>query len=234
MDSPSSASGNARRLLKAGASWDAERQTLYRRSHPQECLTFHMILDASPSMRGDHTINLIRAYNMYQDWLKAHVSPMSQIEVTVFSTESRTRHAIPIGEAQPLTRTVYDPTQGDGTAIYKTVGQRLRSPTEGGNHILVLFTDGQDNMSAMYGWDLRDMRGLLHSAIYDGWLCVYLAAYQEGKTTGVRMGFPEDNCLVFTSDRIPDAFKTLTRATQRFLQAAPAERRMLIAGGMFV
>jgi len=50
---------------------------------------------------------------------------------------------------------------------------------------------------------------------------------------GHQMGFARGNCLPLTTDQIPDAFKALTIATQKYLAAAPAERKLLAAGGIF-
>jgi len=144
-----------------------------------------------------------------------------------------THVATPIGMAPDLDNKRYDPRKGNGTNLYGTIMNVLKAGgRHPGQHILVVFTDGIDNQ----GLDdnvLAVVRPSVTGVQADGWLCVFLGAYMDALETGKAMGFPADNCLVFTSDKIPEAFKTLTDATQRYLGAPVAQRKLLTQGGFF-
>jgi hypothetical protein len=47
------------------------------------------------------------------------------------------------------------------------------------------------------------------------------------------LGFLHGNCLVFGSERIPDAFERLRRAIENYLLATPQQRKLLARGGVF-
>lgn len=216
------------------ASWDTSKQTAYRRHHSDTVVTFHLLLDASPSMIGEDATNLRKAYNQYLAWLQRHVHPMSLAEVRCFSTSLDPTQVQPIGMLQPLTGQTYDPRQGDGTAIYRAIGETCVTAPGTGQHILVVFTDGIDNTSEDYGWTATKIAALLTTLQEDqSWLCVYLGAFPDALHVARAMGFQPGNCLVFTADKIPEAFKTLQTATQRYLRAGTQERKLLAAGGIF-
>ena len=98
------------------STWDATKQEAYRQKTPGAAVTFHFLLDASPSMRGRPAVNLRTAYNTYVQWLQHHADPMCLAEVRCFSTALAPRHLLPIGMLKPLTTQTYDPSEGDGTA----------------------------------------------------------------------------------------------------------------------
>jgi len=158
---------------------------------------------------------------------------MSQVEVTTFSNSHTTDAATPVGMAPDLDKGRYDPRRGDDTNIYGTTVAVIEAGRQSpGQHILVLFTDGMDS-EGLSADALGVVKAYVTEAQADGWLCVFLGAYPEALETGKAMGFPADNCLVFTSDKIPEAFTTLTEATQRYLSAPVATRKLLTQGGFF-
>ena len=214
------------------ASWDAHKQQSYRQAHQGTVLTFHFLLDESPSMLGDEARNLRTAYNMYLAWLQRHADPMSLAEVRCFSGTLSSSHCMPLGMLKSLTTATYNPANGDGTALYTAVGDTCTTAAPDGQHVLIVFTDGKDNMSAE--WTASKLYMLLKTLQEEHqWLCVFLGAFPDALDVGRSMGFAEGNMLVFTADQIPDAFKQLQVATGRYLDAPAAQRKQLAAGGIF-
>lgn len=215
--------------------WDASRQQAYRAQHQETVLTFHFLLDASPSMAGKDATNLRHAYNMYLGWLQRYADPMSLADVRCFSTPLDPSQLRPLGSLNPLTAQTYDPMQhGSGTALYRAVGETASTADPTGQHILVVFTDGMDNTSGEFGWAHSNVYMLLQMLQREhAWLGVFLGAFPEALEIGKQMGFQAGNCLVFTSDKIPEAFETLRQATQRYLAAPVPERKLLAQGGIF-
>jgi hypothetical protein len=216
------------------SSWTAERQARYRQQHAEAVITFHFLLDASPSMIGANAANLRKAYNMYLAWLQGHANPMSLVELVVFSTPL-TRHPVQaLGSCLPLTEQTYNPLEGHGTALYRAVGEVVTTVQGTGQHVLVVFTDGGDNTSKDFAWTHTKASLLVRTLqAEDNWLCVFLGAFPEALAVGTELGCADNNCLVFTSDQIPAAFRQLTQATARYLLAAPVERKLLAAKGIF-
>jgi hypothetical protein len=214
-------------------SWNPERQQQYRATH--HSLVFHVLLDASPSMQGQEAVNLRRSFNMYLQWLQRHADPMSVMDVRCFSTDLDPSHPLPIGMVQPLTEQTYDPAEhGSGTALYRAVGETCTTATSAGQHVLITFTDGEDNTSRHFEWSASAVCTLLATLQeQQGWLCVFLGAFPTALTVGNAMGFAPGNCLTVTTDEIPEAFQRLRTATQRYLAAGPQERKLLATGGVF-
>jgi hypothetical protein len=216
------------------ASWDASKQQQYRAKHHEQVLTFHFVLDASPSMIGQDATNLRKAYNMYLAYLQHHAHPMSLAEVRCFSTDLSPSHLQPLGLLQPLTVQTYDPRKGDGTALYRAIGETCTTAPGDGQHVLVVFTDGADNASEDFGWTSTRVGALLQTLQDEqAWLAVFLGAFPEAVPVARLMQFKAGNCLVFSTDKIPEAFQALRQATQTYLAAAPQARKLLAAGGIF-
>jgi hypothetical protein len=214
------------------ASWDATKQQTYR-AH-QQTVTLHVLLDASPSMAGQDAVNLRTAYNLYLAWLQRHADPMILVEVRCFSTTLQAGTLVPLGVLHPLTAQTYDPLTGDGTALYRAVGETCTTAPQQGQHLLIVFTDGRDNTSDTFGWTAAKVREVLTTLQdQEGWLGVFLGAFADAVPVGTSMGFTPANCLVFPSDQIPEAFRRLQQATQKYLTASPQERKLLTAGGLF-
>ena len=219
---------------KSLRTWDAARQAAYRQQAGQGTLHFTFLLDASPSMLGQYADNLRTAFNRYLAWLKAHAGPMSLVEVHCFSTEITRGAAQPLSLVAPLTSQTYDPRQGDGTALYRALGETCTHLDAQGQRILVVFTDGMDNRSDAFGWTVSAVQTLLTTLQAERQLlAVFLGAFDEALEVAATLGFAPGNTLMFSSDQIPDAFKKLTTATQRYLATAPAARKALATGGIF-
>lgn len=215
------------------ASWDASRQDAYRQAHPESVCLYHFVLDASPSMHP-HTRDLMRAYNMYVGWLQGAAAPMSLAEVFTFDLQlHRLASMQALGHVQTLTPESYRPLHGNGTALYNAVGQVCTTQAQAGQHVLLVFTDGEDGAPEPT-WTAGRCHEVL-STLQDqaGWLCVFLGAFQRALDVARSMGFRDGNCLTFPGDQIPQAFDHLRRATQRYLAAPTEERKQLAAGGIF-
>jgi hypothetical protein len=221
-------------LSKHLSTWDATRQETYRHQHAAQVVTFGFLLDTSPSGVGPHALALRSAYNTYLAWLQRHADPMSQGAVQCFSTEIDRRTLHPIGMLQPLTAQTYDPRDGDGTALYRAIGETCLKLEEGRQHLLCVFTDGMDNRSDEFGWSAEKVKTVLTTLQEQGQVCgVFLGAFPEALEVGTSCGFSPGNCLMFPNDSIPEAFQHLKRATQKYLTASPRERQLLTAQGVF-
>src|SRR5215471_15654107 len=142
---------NRHKMLSA---WDDSRQARYRAAHPDMSVVFNFVLDASPSMRGQPACDLRGSFNQYLHWLQSHASPMSMAAVRCFSSYLDPYSAVPLGQLQPLDTRTYDPSGGDGTALYRAIGETCSDIATGrghGSQVLVVFTDGLDNISNAYG-----------------------------------------------------------------------------------
>jgi hypothetical protein len=219
---------------KALSSWNAAKQDAYRAQHAEACLVFHVLLDESPSMLYNEAAgNLRRAFNLYLTWLQHHADPMSQMDVRLFSTALSASHLVPLGLVPPLTPQSYDPQRGDGTALYAAIGTTCTTAAPAGKHVLIVFTDGHDTTRGG-SWTAPTVQTVLQTLQADtGWLAVFLGAFPEALAIGAAMGFTPGNCLAFPTDHIPEAFHRLQEATQRYLQAGPEARKLLVAGGIF-
>jgi hypothetical protein len=218
---------------KALASWDTSKQEAWQQNHGQDICLFHMVLDASPSMHP-YRQDLMRAYNMYLSWLQSAAHHMSLAEVFTFDTGlHRLSSMQALGAVQALTAESYQPLRGNGTALYNAVGQVCTTATKAGQHVLVVFTDGEDGAPEP-AWTAGQCHELLATLQQQtGWLCVFLGAFPKALDVAKSMGFLEGNCLTFTGDQIPQAFEHLRRATQRYLAAPVPERKLLASGGIF-
>ena len=193
-------------------------------------MVFHLLLDASGSMAG-HEADLRRAYNLYLDWLKHHADPMSLVETQSFGTQLRRSAVQALGIAPPLTTETYTARLG-GTALYDALGTVATTAIDPMQHVLIVLTDGADTSSEAYtATGVAELLTTLQEQ--SGWLCVFLGAYPDALATARTLGFHDGNCVTFTGEQIPEAFRTLTRATERYLAAPPADRKLLATGSFF-
>lgn len=212
------------------STWNERKQTQWRQTHATQVMVFHLLLDASGSMAG-HEADLRRAYNLYLDWLKQHADPMSLIETQSFGTQLRRADVQALGTAPPLTAETYTARLG-GTALYDALGTVATTAIDPMHHVLIVFTDGADTSSEQYTETaIAELLTTLQE--HSGWLCVFLGAYPDALATARTLGFHEGNCVTFAGEQIPEAFLTLQRATQRYLAAQPADRKLLAAGTFF-
>jgi hypothetical protein len=215
------------------ASWDASKQDAWRSQRTQDVALYHFVLDASPSMHP-YQRDLMRAYNTYLSWLQRAAHPMSLAEIFTFDLQlHRLSSMQALGAVQALTAESYQPLRGHGTALYNAVGQVCSTATQQGQHVLVVFTDGEDGAPEPV-WTASQCRELLTTLQeHTGWLCVFLGAFPKALNVARSMGFHAGNCLTFPGDQIPQAFAHLRRATQRYLAAPVPERPLLASAGIF-
>ena len=213
------------------STWNEGKQAQWRQTHATQVMVFHLLLDASGSM-ASHEADLRRAYNLYLDWLKQHADPMSLIETQSFGTQLR-RSAVE-GVRRCASRSRLKPIRHSfgGTALYDALGTVTTTALDQMQHVLIVFTDGADTSSAQYtAAGVAELLTTLQEQ--SGWLCVFLGAYPDALATARTLGFHEGNCVTFAGEQIPEAFRTLQRATQRYLAAPPADRKLLAAGTFF-
>ena len=162
------------------ASWDATRQQAYRAKHPESTFVFHLLLDASGSMY-QHEAALRTAYNLYLRWLQHNAPPMSLVDVRCFGTTLQAKNVQALGLVSPLTTETYASVYG-GTALYDALGSVVSQASEPGQHILVVFTDGQDCDSAQ--WSAGQVRELLRRSrsITTGCVCFWAPSRRRLKS----------------------------------------------------
>jgi hypothetical protein len=210
--------------------WDASRQQAYRDEHPDDVVVFHILLDASGSMH-EHAPALRAAYNMYLHWLQRHGPPMALVDTRCFGTQLQAKNVQPLGSMRPLDTATYNADYG-GTALRDAIGTVVPQASEPGQHILVVFTDGMDANST--AWTPGKVHELLTTLQTENhWLCVFLGAFPHALSIATTLGFLPGNCLVFGSEKIPEAFERLRRATETYLLATPQQRLLLAQGGVF-
>jgi hypothetical protein len=210
--------------------WDATRQQAYRVQHPESTFTFHLLLDASGSM-FPHEAALRSAYNMYLRWLQRHGPAMALVDTRCFGSYLQSKNVQALGNTPPLQPVTYSAEYG-GTALYDAIGAVVTQASEPGQHILMVFTDGMDGDSEY--WSSGQVRELLTTLQTENhWLCVFLGAFPQALEVATMLGFLHGNCLVFGSERIPDAFERLRRAIENYLLATPQQRKLLARGGVF-
>src|SRR5215475_12111597 len=122
-------------------------------------------------MGGPYALALRSAYNTYLAWLQRHADPMSQGAVQCFSTAIDRRILHPIGMLRPLTAQTYDPSVGDGTALYRALGETCVQLEEGREHLLCVFTDGMDNRSDAFAWSAEKVKTVLTTLQEQGQVC---------------------------------------------------------------
>jgi hypothetical protein len=212
------------------ATWDATRQQAYRATHPDSTFIFHLLLDASGSM-CPHEAALRSAYNMYLSWLQRHGPPMALVDTRWFASTLQAADVHPLGNAKRLHAETYSAGRG-GTALYDAIGAVVTQAGDPGQHILVVFTDGVDYDSEH--WTAGQVQEVLTTMQTENqWLCVFLGAFPQALQVARTLGFTPGNCLVFGSEKIPEAFARLRAATETYLLATPPERKLLAQRGVF-
>ena len=205
------------------ASWDAKRQQ-------QHAIHVHILLDMSGSMYGARQ-ELIMAYNRLLSRLQTWTRPTTVLDCQFFQWESETFYTGALHQAPMLTEYRYCP---DGGTRMKTAIAALLDAQEGkaGTHILIVFTDGQDDATAEEG-NVPATTIATQLSNHPSWLFVYLGAYPDAMEEGLRCGFREGNCLTFDKAHLADAFRLLQQGMQRFLTADNTVKQRLLTAGIF-
>lgn len=137
---------------------------------------------------------------------------------------------------------MYQPS--GGTYLKPSIGRLLGNAVGNEQKVLVVFTDGLDNIGSDGGdlasgkpspWSTAALHAQLTAkqAEGEGWLCVYLGAFPNALGQGLACGFLEGNCLVFDKAHLAKAFETLRAGMQRFFTTSGEARRRLITSGLF-
>lgn len=229
-------------MLGFGPAWTDAKQAQYHAANSPQ-VYIHLLIDASLSMQS-HRRELVTALDRYESWLKRFVSPFSMMQRWLFA--GKVYDASPmvyIKELPQLTLQQYNPmdllqqkipfhTLYEGTHLHEALYACLMEKAEPVQHMLILFTDGQDT-----GSDEAIKRvcpDVMEHAMQDnGWLCCFLGTDMAAINVGLQLGFARGNCLYFAEDKFPEAFQRLQEATKKFLNSAPAGRKLLTQGGIF-
>lgn len=163
------------------------------------------IIDMSGSM-APHAGDLIRAYN--GDYLEAMAGSSAAddilISTVLFSKRTRLLHGyVPVKNAPPLTRRIYDPDST--TALYDAVAggltnmvlyaQQLRQSGVMVRCIVIVYSDGEDNASRQRAADIRRavydlLKHELYTLAYVGFRSGGISE-SELKRLAADIGFPE-------------------------------------------
>jgi len=213
-----------------GVTWDASKQQQYLAQAQQDALRFHFLLDASGSM-AEYAEALRKAYNQYLRYLQRQQLRYAVCDTRCFGSTLQAATLQPLTDARELHPETYRATYG-GTALYDALGTVCTTAEPIGQHILMVYTDGQDNESQVYtAPKVHEVLTTLQDA--GGWLAIFLGAFDEALTVAQACGFRPGNVLVFPNEKLPAAFHQFREAMQRYLDASPAQRKQLQQGGIF-
>lgn len=204
--------------------WGEKTREGYRLAHPENILTVHLVLDASGSM-SPYANNLREVGERYLEFL-ARERPLGLWQLTTFNhrTHQHTPEAL-----QNASLASYHAS--GNTALYDAVMAVCTQAWDQGQHLLVVFSDGEDNHSAH---DVNAVATVLETLQREAaWVAVFLGAYPEALDVGQSMGFAPENCLVFPARDLPRAFSTLTQASGKFLAMQQQARKLLTTRSFF-
>lgn len=213
--------------------WTPEKAKAFSQSNADKQLTIHLVLDESASMMPWQD-NLIESVHYYGAFLEDHAPFLSTLDVRFFHKALRFILSGPLYDIQisDIGRK-YDASRGTHTALFDAVYQVITTHTDTpGDHLLVVFTDGEDNVSSITDSQVRTVLETLQGA--GNWMAVYLGAFDEAIAQGVAMGFPIGNCLAFPSSDIPEAFQKLTKGTKAFLEERASTGALPRTTGFFL
>lgn len=112
---------------------------------------------------------------------------------------------------------------GGGTNLFDAIVARiearktlLASWTVQPSVLLVVMTDGQDNLSR---YNVANVRPMIEQVQSEGWTCVYLGADQNALSIGSALGFLPGNIKSFASAEMEETMRGLSAATTVYRSA---------------
>lgn len=123
-----------------------------------------------------------------------------------------------ISTVQDLNEATYNPT--GMTNLYDAIGTRIKaleartSKDDGKAKLMVIMTDGQDNMSREYTPSM--LTQLIKAKEAEGWTFVFLGANQDAWQVGQTFGMTKGNTMTYDTNNMHDTMTTLSAATSSY------------------
>lgn len=118
----------------------------------------------------------------------------------------------------PLTEATYRP--GAMTNLYDAIGVRIKAleartnKDDGKAKLIVIMTDGHDNMSREYTPSM--LTELIKAKEAEGWTFVFLGANQDAWQVGQTFGMAQGNTMTYSTANMHGAMSTLSAATNEY------------------
>ena len=168
------------------------------------------ILDRSGSMSTclSDTINGFNAFVLDQP-------PDTQVTTLLFNNTIQELYRCKNPrDIKPLDMVTYRPV--GCTALLDVIGYTvsLASNCTTDNNTIVIFTDGEENVSVTYTKD--DIQALIHQKTLLGWKFVFMGANQDAIRVASELNINSKSALTFSTTCVKGAFECLSNAVNRF------------------
>lgn len=186
------------------------------------------LLDETGSMQSikDDTIG---GFNGYVEALKGDCAEILFSLVSFNSSETRRRYvAEPVARVAPLTAAEYQPRAmtpliDAAVKIIRATDEALRARGDDPNVVVVMQTDGQENVSVEH--TAADLALLVKEKEAAGWQFVFLGAgldaFEAARTAGVHI--PAGQVMSYGRERSAAAFASIADNTRRFAESGDAD-----------
>lgn len=186
----------------------------------------NVLLDESPSMM-DLTSETIKEFNEFIDEQKKIKDAQILATLTAFSREPKHLYiARPIDQVPQLTQESYDPSRGNGTALFdainasmQTVENSMRREDKKTGVLFVIITDGEENCSGEFSAHndgFNRIRSMIGKRKEEGWNFVFLGADID-KWHGTNLGIKSS--IRVNKNKSKQMYRALARSTSLYAQA---------------
>ncbi len=184
-------------------------------------LSIEFVLDETGSMSRCRNATI----GGFNDFLKEQkdVPGVCQMTLTKFEGGKLVTpfEDLDLGYVPTLTSATFVP--GGGTNLFDAILARVKARRDAmanwvvkPNVLLVVMTDGDDNMSTN---PVTEVRSLVEMVQGDGWTCVFLGADQQALVAGGQMGFQPGNIKSFASAEMRETMRGLSASTTVYRSA---------------
>lgn len=177
------------------------------------------ILDETTSM-GSCKTSTIAGYNSFLSDQKMQPG-LCLLTLTKFNSDSNNTPFtdVDVSMVVPMTDNMFVPN--GMTNLRDTIGERVRlleerlsSWTIRPNVLVIIMTDGEDNVSKNYSE--HQIRDLVKAHEADDWTFAFLGATPQSKQTAVRLGFQPGNVKQFETVDMEETMTVLSTATTSY------------------
>ena len=182
----------------------------------------HIILDETGSM-GSSKAATISSFNEFISTQKKQDGKCN-VSLTTFSASSYISPSVnavrdifvnkDLNSVSDLTNETYKP---DGmTNLYDSIGSTIAKVENLGvlNPLIVIITDGHDNMSKEY--NQQSIKDIISKKTADGWTFVYLGANQDAWSVGQSLGLSKGQTMTYSTSNMDNMMSTLSSATMSY------------------
>lgn len=182
----------------------------------------HIILDETGSM-GSSKASTISSFNEFISSQKKQDGKCN-VSLTTFSTSSYVNPSADavrdvfinkdLNSVSDLTNETYRP---DGmTNLYDSIGSTIAKVENIGvaNPLIVIITDGYDNMSKEY--NQQSVKDIISKKTAEGWTFVYLGANQDAWSVGQTLGLSKGQTMSYSTSNMDSMMTSLSSATMSY------------------